>query len=64
MMLHLHAVVCRKQQVHVGLLEDEGIVVNQINDGIRVAIRRASQKKVESLARLRTVQEKAEILMS
>jgi hypothetical protein len=31
-------------------------------NGIRVAIRRASQKKVESLARLGSVQEKAEIL--
>ena len=45
MMLHLPARGGRKQQVHVGLLEDEGIVVNQINDGLRVAMRRAKPEE-------------------
>ena len=31
--------------LHVGLLEDEGIVVNQINDGLRVAMRRAKPEE-------------------
>jgi hypothetical protein len=45
MMLHLRSRGRRKQQVHVGLLEDEGIVVNQINDGLRVAMRRAKPEE-------------------